>query len=203
MFRKQDISKFKGTITKAKDYIRIPYGKSTHEFPRAFTLCGSVNNPVFLVDETGSRRFFVIPLDEHRIDWKWVSENRDQLWAQVMSLNIRTWLNEEEQNLVEENNAAFKVRGVVEPLVEAVICDRTSKQLQAGVWDSHHPLTTETIFNIITDREKIARTGREASIIKGKIPDIMVKLGFKQLRMLNNDKETYRISGNPRVWRRK
>ena len=203
VFRKQDISKFKGTITKAKDYIRIPYGKSTHEFPRAFTLCGSVNNPVFLVDETGSRRFFVIPLDEHRIDWKWVSENRDQLWAQVMSLNIRTWLNEEEQNAVEENNAAFKVRGVVEPLVEAVICDRTSKQLQAGVWDSHHPLTTETIFNIITDREKIARTGREASIIKGKIPDIMVKLGFKQLRMLNNDRETYRISGNPRVWRRK
>ncbi len=203
IFRRQDISKFKGTITKSKDYIRIPYGKSTHEFPRAFTLCGSVNNPVFLVDETGSRRFFVIPLDEHRIDWKWVRENRDQLWAQVMSLEIRSWLNEEEQHLVEENNNNFKVEGTIEPLVEAVICDRTLEQLQAGVWEDGKPLSTQVIFGIITDREKIAKTGREASIIKGKIPDIMVKLGFKHTRMTEKDKKTYYISGDPRVWRQK
>ena len=203
IFRRQDISKFKGTITKSKDYIRIPYGKSTHEFPRAFTLCGSVNNPVFLVDVTGSRRFFVIPLDEHRIDWKWVRENRDQLWAQVMSLEIRSWLNEEEQHLVEENNNNFKVEGTIEPLVEAVICDRTLEQLQAGVWEDGKPLSTQVIFGIITDREKIAKTGREASIIKGKIPDIMVKLGFKHTRMTEKDKKTYYISGDPRVWRQK
>ena len=204
MFRKQDISKFKGTITKAKDYIRIPYGKSTHEFPRAFTLCGSVNNPVFLVDETGSRRFFVIPLDEHRIDWQWVGENKDQLWAQVMSLDIRSWLDEEEQHLVEENNNNFKVEGTIEPLVEAVICDRTPEQLQAGVWCNGKPLTTQTIFGIIADREGIAKIGREPAFIKGKIPDIMVKLGFRHTRMLKKDLGTYNISSTRvRVWRLK
>ena len=109
----------------------------------------------------------------------------------------------EEQNAVEENNNNFKVVGVVEPSVETVICDRTPEQLKAGVWGNGKPLSTETIFGIIADREGVAKTGREASIIKGKIPDIMAKLGFKQLRMSNKDKETYRISSNPRVWRQK
>ena len=204
IFRKQDVSKLKGAITKAVDLIRIPYGKSTHEFPRAFTLCGSVNNPVFLNDDTGSRRFFVVPIDTSRIDWKWVKENRDRIWAQVMELDIISHLDPEEQQLVEENNHNFKVQGTVEPLVETVIHDRTAEQLAAGVWDDRIPLSTNTIFNIIVEREKLPKVSRDASMIKNKIPDIMTKLGFKQCRMLKSDVSKYHIAQpNTRVWKLK
>ena len=202
IFRKQDVSKLKGAITKATDLIRIPYGKSTHEFPRAFTMCGSVNNPVFLNDDTGSRRFFVVPIETSRIDWKWVREHRDQIWAQVMETDIITYFSPEEQQLIEENNHNFKMEGTIEPLVEAVICDCEPEQLKAGVWSIGAPLTTNRIFNIIVKREGIQRVGRDATIIKNKIPDIMVKLGFKNTRMTKADLSKYHISETrTRVWK--
>ena len=202
IFRKQDVSKLKGAITKAVDLIRIPYGKSTHEFPRAFTMCGSVNNPVFLNDDTGSRRFFVVPIETSRIDWKWVREHRDQIWAQVMETDIITYFSPEEQQLIEENNHNFKMEGTIEPLVEAVICDCEPEQLKAGVWSIGAPLTTNRIFNIIVKREGIQRVGRDATIIKNKIPDIMVKLGFKNTRITKADLSKYRISETrARVWK--
>ena len=206
IFKKQDISKIKSTLSKTTDIIRPPYARSTMDFPRAFVLCGSVNNLCFLNDETGSRRFWVIPIENEKgINWKWVSEHRDQIWAQILSdskfIKINSYLTLEEQAKLETNNAAYKKESTIEPIIAAFLsCISTEKQRE-GVYGLGAPLTTQLIFNHICHDAGIPRVGREASIIKAQIPDIMLKLGFKSARLSKAKQEQYKINSAARVFK--
>ena len=53
-------------VTTEIDYYRVPYGKGTGAYPRIANLVGTCNHKKFLTDDTGSRRYWVIPID--RID---------------------------------------------------------------------------------------------------------------------------------------
>lgn len=53
-------------VTTEIDYYRVPYGKGTGAYPRLASLVGTCNHERFLSDDTGSRRYWVIPID--RID---------------------------------------------------------------------------------------------------------------------------------------
>lgn len=84
--RLKDENRLKAFISKAVDRFRPPYGRTTVEYPRRTSFCGSTNDEQFLTDETGSRRYIVIALDDDvKIDVKqWLPNfNMLQLWAQV------------------------------------------------------------------------------------------------------------------------
>ena len=72
-------------LTKSMDEIRYHYGHKAKIMYRRTSFCGTVNKNKFLVDETGSRRFWVIKVEHidlkmlERIDRNWTC----QLWAQV------------------------------------------------------------------------------------------------------------------------
>lgn len=82
-FRKSDKEQLKSFLTKRKDSIRFAYERRKEDYPRRTVFCGTVNELKFLSDETGSSRFWVIPVEKieylHNV-------NIQQLWAQVKNI---------------------------------------------------------------------------------------------------------------------
>lgn len=105
----------KAFITQTTDRIRPPYGKNLISTPRRTSFCGTVNREDYLRDETGSRRFWTIPITE--IDKKRLfalsSDFINQLWLQAYELYLQNSngfrLSDEELKTVQEDNKAFTV----------------------------------------------------------------------------------------------
>jgi len=71
-------------ISSQIDRYRPPYGASMVDRPRQGILVASTNEPEFLTDPHGSRRFVPVPV--HQTDPDWIAENLDQLWAEAVVL---------------------------------------------------------------------------------------------------------------------
>lgn len=77
-------NRVKSVITAAIDYIRPPYGRQIEACPRAGVLAGSTNVEHFLVDDTGDRRYWPVPmkgLEEGKL-----RADREQLWAEAVTV---------------------------------------------------------------------------------------------------------------------
>ena len=84
---KRDISKVKALITNREDIYRMPYGQTYTKYPRLTTMCGTVNSAEFLIDDTGNRRFGVIPIDDSHDIMKHLDRlDVLQLWAQIREI---------------------------------------------------------------------------------------------------------------------
>ena len=119
---KADQAKLKAFITESVDEYRLPYAISSKRYPRTTSLFGTVNKEDFLKDETGSRRFWIIPVENVKID-ELRELDIEQLWGEVMTElpnNIdKLNLNAEELKLLEVNNDEFNVKGSTEISVES------------------------------------------------------------------------------------
>ena len=82
-FKKSDIAALKAFITQPVDKIRRPYAIAESQMARRTVLGASVNEPDFLSDPTGNRRFWTVPTEgfmhNHGVDMQ-------QLWAEVLLL---------------------------------------------------------------------------------------------------------------------
>ena len=67
---KRHAGQVKAFLSQSTDMFRVPYGKTTEAFPRRGIIVGSTNRTDgFLVDDTGNRRFWVIPVKAtHKAD---------------------------------------------------------------------------------------------------------------------------------------
>ena len=110
---KKEQCSLKGFVTSPVDDIRVPYGKKSIRRPRNTSFCASVNSPLFLKDNTGNRRFFVIHVE--KIDYKKLENLGNnwilQLWLQAyneVKKDINCFrLTDEERNLLRESNLKF------------------------------------------------------------------------------------------------
>lgn len=84
-FTRVGISALKSFITQRTDKFRAPYARVIEEHPRHCVLVGTTNESEFLADSTGNRRFWIVPVNK-RIDFEWLEEHRDQLWAEWVHL---------------------------------------------------------------------------------------------------------------------
>ena len=79
----------KAFLSQSTDMFRVPYGKATEAFPRRCVIVGSTNRDSgFLVDETGNRRFWVIPVTctlQHPIDVSALLHERDAIWSAAVA----------------------------------------------------------------------------------------------------------------------
>jgi hypothetical protein len=79
----------KSFLSQSTDLFRVPYGKATEAFPRRGIIVGSTNRSTgFLVDDTGNRRFWVIPTtrtEAEPIDTPTLMAERDAIWAAAVA----------------------------------------------------------------------------------------------------------------------
>ena len=116
-FRKADMARLKSYLTNDTDTVRTPYARKDSILPRRTVFSASVNDSNFLVDETGNRRWWTIPVisinQNHKIDIT-------QVWAEVFSLwqaGEQTYLTTEEFN---ELNIHNKEHEQLDPMDEAL-----------------------------------------------------------------------------------
>ncbi len=90
MTRVKEAEAVKAYITSQKDNYRPPYAKHTQTIPRRCIFIGTTNNPQFLTDKTGNRRFYPVRVNsdgyailDHE---KEIREYIRQAWAEAVHL---------------------------------------------------------------------------------------------------------------------
>lgn len=116
-FRKSDVATLKAFISQDADEYRTPYSKVANRYPRRTAFVASVNESQYLVDDTGNRRFWTIPVIDvnyqHYIDMQ-------QFWSEIAELwraGGKWWLDGEDLQLLNSHNADFEA---VDPYREAI-----------------------------------------------------------------------------------
>ena len=61
---KSDINALKAFLTLPKDNFRVPYGRTAENIPRRTSFIGTCNSDEYLIDETGNRRYWTVPINE-------------------------------------------------------------------------------------------------------------------------------------------
>ena len=86
---KKHAGQVKAFLSQSTDMFRVPYGKATEAFPRRCIIVGSTNRDSgFLVDETGNRRFWVIPVTctlQEPINVSALLKERDAIWSAAVA----------------------------------------------------------------------------------------------------------------------
>lgn len=114
---KSSAGSLKSFITQNIDRYRMPYGKSYENSARLTSLCATCNGTTFLKDQTGNRRWFVVPIGK-KLDYEEIQKlDVEQLWAelfeQVRSLSQKERaacfrLTANEMETLERRNKGFK-----------------------------------------------------------------------------------------------
>ncbi|NFE84078.1 hypothetical protein FDB42_12465 [Clostridium botulinum] len=121
---KGEQSKLKQFITSASDEYRSPYARFTEKHPRLTSYIGTVNKVDFLKDETGSRRFWIIPVQRCDIE-KMDKIDMKRFWGAVYSLwkrgNIKDYLEEDERARLDEINARYNYKTDISYIIEEKI----------------------------------------------------------------------------------
>lgn len=149
-FRQSDMERLKSFITRPSDIYRVPYGRTDESHGRRTSIIATCNTTDFLVDPTGSRRFWTVPLDRINLD-ELRDFNIDGLWAQIVELVSSKgkkyfFLSSIEQAMVRERNSHHEkmlkseaeIRDIFEQvdnntyLYETIVCTPTE-------WKSYYP----------------------------------------------------------------
>lgn len=77
-------SRLKAFITSTHDTFRAPYMRVASRAARAVVLCGTTNRERFLTDDTGSRRFWIVPVQK-QVPIDRLARERNQLWAEAVA----------------------------------------------------------------------------------------------------------------------
>lgn len=87
--RRADVESIKHFLTKQVDRFRVAYGRRVADFPRQCIFIGTTNDSEFLSDQTGNRRFWVVPVSGIGATKKWQDMDSrliDQIWAEAVGL---------------------------------------------------------------------------------------------------------------------
>ena len=106
---KRHAGQVKAFLSQSTDMFRVPYGKATEAFPRRGIIVGSTNRTDgFLVDDTGNRRFWVIPVKathKNPIDVDSLMKEVDAIWASA----VHAYRNDEPSALsIEQEEQVYK-----------------------------------------------------------------------------------------------
>jgi predicted P-loop ATPase len=90
MTRVKEAEAVKAYITSQEDSYRPPYGKHVQTIPRRCMFIGTTNNPQFLTDKTGNRRFYPVKVNSYAYKMydneEAIKEYIRQAWAEAVHL---------------------------------------------------------------------------------------------------------------------
>ena len=113
-FKRRDVSAIKNFITTQTDALRPPYGRTIRPLKRPSVFCGSTNQREFLADETGNRRFWVVPVSKS-VPFSQLTADRDEIWAAAVALyraGVSWELDDEEKAEMAIERAAYEVTDI-------------------------------------------------------------------------------------------
>lgn len=106
--RKSELESTKQFISKQVDTYRIAYGKRLSEFPRQCVFVGTTNEPTFLKDRTGNRRFWPVQVAIKEPTKSLFTDETDadidQIWAEALDAWNKgedVWIGKEMEELAE------------------------------------------------------------------------------------------------------
>lgn len=127
--RRSEVEAVKNFISKREDTYRAAYARRTKTHRRQCVFFGSTNDPEFLKDTTGNRRFFPVEVrrnpNTHLLFEKEFDEVIDQLWAEAYNLFIfgeSLILSDEAEEIANEGREDFTevspIVGIIENYVD-------------------------------------------------------------------------------------
>ena len=102
--------RIKAFTSTSRDIFRPPFGKSVQVFLRSCIIVGTANRDAFLVDPSGSRRFWPIKVRQN-INLALLAEWRDQIWSEALDLfhtGVEHWLTPELEKLRAADSENFE-----------------------------------------------------------------------------------------------
>lgn len=181
-------SQTKAFLSGQTDKIRPPYARRAQEMPRRFAIAGTTNEPDILTDPTGSRRFWVIPVNQ-AIPTHLLDEERDRIWGAAVELyqqGEQWWLTPEEQNQSNLANEQFTEQSLIDEFVEDFVSDKDE-------------VTSEEVRFYLESKNVQAVTFSDVRAAGRIIKTSLTKLGWHKERLYRDGKRPwgYRRSGIP------
>jgi predicted P-loop ATPase len=164
----------KAFLTQQTDMFRAPYQRTTEAFPRRSIIVGSTNRDTgFLVDDTGNRRFWVIPVTaEPHIPVDGLLLERDAIWAAA----VLAYRNGEANHLAAEHSAQVDRENesyLVDSPWKAAIENWLCQPVNQGRHITSELLLTEAVSKPVE---------RQSRADQMQVASIMRDLGFEKSR---------------------
>ncbi len=169
---RSDLERLKAFITAESDEYRLPYARAANRTARRTSLVGTCNSERFLIDPTGSRRFWTIPVENIDLN-RLMSFPALRFWRQIKALcaghpdDFR--LTKEEQRQLALRNTAHE-----KPLKAQLEIEDIIAEAEAAPDSYEWRLTTVSAF-----KEEYAALKRYDVAQIGRALD---KLGYKMQR---------------------
>lgn len=176
----------KNFLSTNEDTFRAPYASKAAPCPRPSIFVGSCNRGDFLYDDTGERRWWIIPCDlpgVEKIDTDELSALRDAIWAQATAdyfNGFQTYLEDADDRLNDELNRDYTADNILEEPISRFL------QEHAG---AEHISPKELL-------DAVERPGMTTQAHQRLIKDAMTRAGWG-LKRPRADKSS---GPRPRMW---
>ncbi len=190
---KRDAGRVKNIITTTTDFLRVPYGKATEPRLRRSVFASTCNRDDFLKDDTGSRRFWIIPITR-KIYCNRVLQDRDAIWkAAVLAYRSGAlpMLTDEQQAHSDDLNRGYAVQ---DPWMGMLVRWLRGESLMERRDGDPAPVSPEQPF---TTAEALYSAGiRRPSAIgrsdETNLGPLLKELGFEKRRLSSGRDRAYR-----------
>lgn len=184
-FRGKAQTAIKAFLSRATDHYRPVHGRATIDQPRQAVLVASTNAATFLLDATGSRRFWIV--ETGAIDTDAIRRDRDQLWAEAVHAyrsGEQWYLTREEEAERRDVNESYQVVDPWEPVILNWLDTPEARTTAAG-----HGVTTTDVMRLALgfDAPRMTRQGEMA------VADILRKAGFERVKVMVNAVRAWRF----------
>lgn len=171
--RPTELNQLKAMTTALYIDERLPYGRNKVRLPHVASFCATGNNPLFLSDDTGNRRWLVFEVADIDSPWEHPIDH-DAVYAQAKALldsGFRYWFQGEEIDELNHRNRRFETPNPARELILAFY--RKPYGLEKGRY--------------ITASQIVARFGNSIRLTTGQVGRIMKELGFERLHTRNGN----------------
>jgi len=164
----------KAFLTQQTDLFRAPYQRTTESFPRRSIIVGSTNRDTgFLVDDTGNRRFWVIPVTASpHVPVDGLLLERDAIWSAAVAAyraGEPNHLGREHAEQVDQENETYLVDSPWQSAIEE--------------WLSSHRQTLRPITSELLLTEAIGKpVERQGRADQMQVASILRGLGYEKKR---------------------
>jgi predicted P-loop ATPase len=179
--RVRDAETVKAFISRPSDHFRPPYGRNVIEQKRQCVFVGTTNEPSFLNDPTGARRFWPAEV-LGQIKTVELARNRDQLWAEAVAAyraRERWWLDLNEDRALAEAQEQYQHEDPWLPKVARWL-DQPDTPSDG--------FTIETILNGAIQKDDDRQTKADEMRLGG----ILTALGYVKRRAMVDQVRSYR-----------